>query len=148
MEGLKAELLRGLWYVALPGEELRPGRMLAKTLLGEPVLFGRARDGGVFALRDTCPHRGIPLRYGAFDGETIACSYHGWRFGRDGTCVEIPSLREGQKVDLAKIRCPSYPASSGRASSGSIFRATARRPRATRPSRRACRSSPTTRRRA
>jgi phenylpropionate dioxygenase-like ring-hydroxylating dioxygenase large terminal subunit len=109
LEGLKAELLRGLWYVALPGEELRPGRMLAKTLLGEPVLFGRARDRSVFALRDTCPHRGIPLRYGAFDGETIACSYHGWRFDRAGTCVEIPSLREGQKVDLAKIRCPSYP---------------------------------------
>ena len=43
MQDLKAELLRGLWYVALPGAELRPGRMVHKTLLGEPLLIGRGR---------------------------------------------------------------------------------------------------------
>ena len=93
---------------------LRPGRMLHKTLLGEPVLIGRGRDGRVFALRDICPHRGIPLHYGRFDGETIACCYHGWRFDRAGACVEIPSLREGQEVDLGKIRCGPTLASSGK----------------------------------
>ena len=65
MQDLKAELLRGLWYVALPGAELRPGRMVHKTLLGEPLLIGRGRGNRVFALRDICPHRGIPLHYGA-----------------------------------------------------------------------------------
>jgi Rieske [2Fe-2S] domain len=40
---------------------------------------------------------------------TIACSYHGWRFDMDGACVEIPSPREDQQVDLTKIRCGSYP---------------------------------------
>jgi phenylpropionate dioxygenase-like ring-hydroxylating dioxygenase large terminal subunit len=109
MQELKAELVRGLWYVALVGADLRAGAMMHKTLLGEPVLLGRARDGKVFALRDICPHRGIPLHYGRFDGDTIACCYHGWRFDLDGTCVEIPSLREGQEVDLAKIRCGAYP---------------------------------------
>jgi len=109
MQDLKAELLRGLWYVALPGADLRPGRMAHKTLLGEPLLIGRGCAGQVFALRDICPHRGIPLHYGRFDGESIACSYHGWRFDMGGTCVEIPSLREGQQVDFAKIRCGSYP---------------------------------------
>src|SRR5207302_4127096 len=93
MQVLKAELLRGLWYVGVVGGELRRGRMLHKTLLGEPILIGRGHDGRVFALRDICPHRGIPLHYGRFDGESIACSYHGWRFDRAGTCVEIPSLR-------------------------------------------------------
>ena len=109
MQDLKAELLRGLWYVALLGADLRPGRMVAKTLLGERLLIGRGRGSQIFALRDICPHRGIPLHYGRFDGETIACSYHGWRFDMDGACVEIPSLREGQQVDLTKIRCGSYP---------------------------------------
>lgn len=109
MQGLKAELLRGLWYVGLAGKDLRAGRMLAKTVLGEPVLFGRTAGGAVFALRDLCPHRGIPLHYGSFDGETVTCCYHGWRFDRGGACVEIPSLREGQQVDLDKIRCGVYP---------------------------------------
>src|SRR5436309_3583863 len=109
MQDLKAELLRGLWYVALPGADLRPGRVVPKVMLGEPLVIGRRRDGRVFALRDACPHRGIPLHYGRFDGETIACCYHGWRFDTAGTCVEIPSLREGQEIDLGKIRAASYP---------------------------------------
>ena len=35
--------------------------MLAKVMLGEPVLIGRDADGTPFALRDICPHRGMPL---------------------------------------------------------------------------------------
>src|SRR5262249_22274968 len=41
MHDLKAELLRGLWYVALVGADVRPGRLVHKTLLGEPLLIGR-----------------------------------------------------------------------------------------------------------
>ena len=109
MQELKSELLRGLWYVALLGADLRPARMVHKSLLGEPVLIGRGRNGRVFALRDICPHRGVPLHYGEFDGQNIACCYHGWRFDMTGTCVESPSLREGQEIDLGKIGAASYP---------------------------------------
>jgi phenylpropionate dioxygenase-like ring-hydroxylating dioxygenase large terminal subunit len=109
MQALKAELVRGLWYVALVGKDLRPGQVRHKTLLGEPILIGRKRDGNVFALRDICPHRGIPLHYGRFDGNTLSCCYHGWRFDANGACVEIPSLREGQEVDLARIRTEAFP---------------------------------------
>jgi phenylpropionate dioxygenase-like ring-hydroxylating dioxygenase large terminal subunit len=109
MQGLTAEIIKGLWYVALPGRDLKAGAMTAKTLLGEPMLFGRTASGEVFALRDACPHRGIPLRYGTFDGTSVQCCYHGWRFDKTGTCVEIPSLREGQQMDLSKICTPSYP---------------------------------------
>src|SRR5262249_34162329 len=41
-------------------------------------------------------------------GDTITCCYHGWRFDVSGSCVEIPSLREGQAIDLGKIRCGAY----------------------------------------
>ena len=73
-----------MWYYAVPGERLRRGKTLAKTLLGEPLLLGRADDGKVFALRNICPHRGIPLSYGRFDGHEIECCYHGWRFAPSG----------------------------------------------------------------
>jgi phenylpropionate dioxygenase-like ring-hydroxylating dioxygenase large terminal subunit len=109
MQGLTATLLRGTWYMALPGSGVKAGATVARTLLGEPLLIGRDKAGSVFALRDACPHRGIPLRYGSFDGETVTCCYHGWRFDRTGTCVEIPSLREDQQVDLSKIRCGALP---------------------------------------
>ncbi len=102
--------LREAWYYALPGHKLRPGRMLARIMLGEPLLIGRDRLGAVFALRDICPHRGMKLSAGAFDGREIECCYHGWRFDRDGRCTAIPSLVEGQAFDLARIAVASYPA--------------------------------------
>jgi phenylpropionate dioxygenase-like ring-hydroxylating dioxygenase large terminal subunit len=99
-----------MWYLALPGARLAPGKMRPKTMLGEPLLLGRTRDGEVFALKDICPHRGIPLSCGRFDGKEVECCYHGWRFGADGRCTAIPSLYEGQDFDISKIRVAAYPA--------------------------------------
>src|SRR5439155_20682258 len=66
MESDAAAPLREAWYFALPGSALKRGQMTAKTLLGEPMILGRADTGAVWALRDICPHRGIPLRFGRF----------------------------------------------------------------------------------
>ncbi len=102
-------LLTDIWYFALPGAELKPGAMAPLTLLGQPLLFGRAADGEVFALRDICPHRGIPLSCGRFDGREVECCYHGWRFDRQGQCTAIPSLVDGQEFDIGRIRVKRYP---------------------------------------
>jgi phenylpropionate dioxygenase-like ring-hydroxylating dioxygenase large terminal subunit len=101
--------LRGLWYYAAPGGRIRPGRTVAKTLLGEPVLLGRDATGAPFALRDVCPHRAMPLRYGRFDGREIECCYHGWRFDPTGSCTAVPSLVAGQRIRLDRIRVKAYP---------------------------------------
>lgn len=101
--------LRNLWYYALPGRELRRGSTTSKLLLGEPLLIGRARDDSTFALTDVCPHRGMPLSYGRFDGCQVECAYHGWRFDTDGVCKLIPSLVAGQRRDLGRIRVKSFP---------------------------------------
>jgi phenylpropionate dioxygenase-like ring-hydroxylating dioxygenase large terminal subunit len=103
------ELLRNFWYLAFSGDALPRGRMLAKTLMGEPMLFARTDDGEVFALRDICPHRGIPLRHGKFDGKEVECCYHGWRFGRDGRCTAIPSLVDGQAFHTERVSAGAYP---------------------------------------
>src|SRR6202790_3022783 len=115
MERLVVEIdsaapLREMWYYAIPGLALRPGQMQRKLLLGEPLVLGRTVDGGVFALRDICPHRGIPLSGGRFDGQEIECCYHGWRFEPGGRCTAIPSLAAAQEHDVGRIRVKSYPA--------------------------------------
>ena len=102
-------MLRNFWYLALPGAKLARGRTLAVSLLGEPVLLCRGDDGQVFALRDICPHRGIPLSHGSFDGREVACCYHGWRFAADGHCTAIPSLTPDQEIAVARIRCGAFP---------------------------------------
>lgn len=102
--------LRNLWYQAAQANEVRPARLRRRILLGEPVLLGRTRDGRAFALRDICPHRGVPLSAGRLLAEnTVECAYHGWRFAPDGVCTAIPSLVEGQNIDPSRIRVRSYP---------------------------------------
>ncbi|CAK0775879.1 renierapurpurin 18,18'-hydroxylase [Azospirillaceae bacterium] len=101
--------LRNIWYYAMPGHKLRAGAMVGRTLLNEPILFARQKNGDVFAIRDICPHRGIPLSSGRFDGEVVECRYHGWLFDQKGCCAEIPSLVPGQDFDIAKVRVRSYP---------------------------------------
>ncbi len=102
-------LLSDIWYFAMPGARLKRGAMQAKTLLKQPVLFGRTDAGEVFAIRDICPHRGIPLSCGRFDGREVECCYHGWRFGPDGVCTAIPSLVPGQEFDVSRIKTRRHP---------------------------------------
>ena len=101
--------IRDAWYYALPGSQLKPGEMLAKTILGEPVLLARDSEGQAFALVDICPHRGIPLHYGRFDGKDVECCYHGWRFCSTGACTLIPSLMPEQQIETGKVKVRAYP---------------------------------------
>lgn len=104
--------LRNLWYRAAQATDLRRGRMVRRVLLGEPIVLGRTQQGEPFALRDICPHRGVPLSAGTIcDDRTVECAYHGWRFAPDGTCVAIPSLVDGQDIDPTRIRVRRYPLS-------------------------------------
>ncbi|MFF0451343.1 Rieske 2Fe-2S domain-containing protein [Streptomyces sp. NPDC004609] len=70
---------RGYWYPVTHSSQVT-GRPRQITLLGEKIVL--IRDGGtVYALKDRCPHRGVPLSEGSrqFAG-TISCPYHGWTF--------------------------------------------------------------------
>lgn len=111
--------LRDLWWFACLSSELKPGALQRFELLGEPVLIGRTREGGVYGLRDVCPHRAAPLSAGRLVGAEVECPYHGWRFRTaDGVCSSIPSLVEGQDVDPERIRVRRYPV---RESQGLVF---------------------------
>jgi len=101
--------LRNLWYRAAQCKDIGPGGLSRRILLGEPVLIGRTRSGTAFALRDICPHRGVPLSAGRMLDDTVECAYHGWRFSGSGECKFIPSLVEGQDFEPARIRVRSYP---------------------------------------
>ncbi|MDZ7962720.1 MAG: aromatic ring-hydroxylating dioxygenase subunit alpha [Aulosira sp. DedQUE10] len=100
--------VRNIWYYALPSDRLKPGKMVSRTFLGEPILLCRSHEGKIFAMRDICPHRAVPLSCGRFDGQEVECCYHGWRFNHAGRCTAIPSLVEGQDVDLNRYNVESY----------------------------------------
>src|SRR5690242_1403149 len=97
------------WYRALPSNQLRRDTLQKVMLLEIPLVLGRDRCGQPFALHDACPHRGMPLSYGRFDGSELECSYHGWRFdAHTGQCQLIPSLTVDQKLKVDRIYAGRY----------------------------------------
>lgn len=105
-----ALFVRDLWYFGATSRDIKTGALKRVMLLGEPVLVGRMKNGEAFALRDICPHRGVPLSAGqALSDNTVECPYHGWRFRTDGVCSLIPSLVDGQDMDSTRIKVRSYP---------------------------------------
>ncbi|MGH8988275.1 MAG: Rieske 2Fe-2S domain-containing protein [Acidimicrobiales bacterium] len=92
--------LRYCWHPVARSADIaeRPVRVV---LLGEPWVLVRLGDrGALAAFYDRCPHRMAPLSIGsvvstADRGPVLQCAYHGWCFGAEGRCVEIPALGTG-----------------------------------------------------
>ncbi|MHB2166319.1 aromatic ring-hydroxylating dioxygenase subunit alpha [Alsobacter sp. R-9] len=96
--------IRDTWYVAAWHYEV--GRsILARTILGVPLVFFRRRDGSVAALEDTCPHKFMPLSGGFLQDDTVVCGYHGMTFDGSGRCVRVP----GQDLIPRNARARSFP---------------------------------------
>ncbi|WP_281690347.1 aromatic ring-hydroxylating dioxygenase subunit alpha [Pseudonocardia thermophila] len=98
---------RGYWYPVCYSSQLT-GKPKQVTLLGEKILL--LRDRGVpYALKDRCPHRGVPLSHGSqqFPG-TISCPYHGWTFDlKSGDLVA--ALTDGPESPICgKVTQPTY----------------------------------------
>jgi phenylpropionate dioxygenase-like ring-hydroxylating dioxygenase large terminal subunit len=105
-----ALMLFGFWYRALPSDKLSRGEIAKSMLLEIPLAIGRDANGRAFALRDSCPHRGMPLTCGWFDGRQVECSYHGWKFdAHSGQCTLIPSLTSDQTLKIDRIYAGSFP---------------------------------------
>src|SRR5579862_3259925 len=102
-------MLTGFWYRALPADRVHRNQLNKAMLLEIPLVIGRDRAGRAFALRDACPHRGMPLNGGHFDGENVECPYHGWTFdAHNGQCQLIPSLTADQNLKVDRIYAGSY----------------------------------------
>ncbi|EHJ59536.1 aromatic ring-hydroxylating dioxygenase subunit alpha [Novosphingobium pentaromativorans] len=89
------------WSSELVGEAMMP-----REVLGEPIVLYRAADGSIVCMEDRCCHRLAPLSLGERDGDAVRCLYHGFKFARDGACVEIP----GQKTIPRSACVQTYPA--------------------------------------
>jgi phenylpropionate dioxygenase-like ring-hydroxylating dioxygenase large terminal subunit len=105
-----AGFLWDFWYPAVRSKAIVGQKLVTAMLLEVPLVLGRTSEGKVFAMRDSCPHRGIPLSYGRLDGKVVECCYHGWRFDAcSGQCMEIPSLSSQDKLKVERIYAGHYP---------------------------------------
>jgi 3-ketosteroid 9alpha-monooxygenase subunit A len=86
---------------------------LAVRYFGEDMVLYRGESGRAFLVGAYCPHMGTHLAKNStsyvvvdnehMEGDNIRCPYHGWRFGPDGRCNQIP-YSPGAIPKAAKIK--------------------------------------------
>jgi nitrite reductase (NADH) small subunit len=59
------------------GEIPRQGARVVATTVGDIAVF-RALDDSVFAVEDSCPHKGGKLSQGIVHGHAVTCPLHNW----------------------------------------------------------------------
>ena len=113
------ELLRRFWQPVLLSSELPkpdcpPVRVRA---LGERLVAFRNTSGEVGLIAEACPHRRASLFFGRNEEDGLRCIYHGWKYDRDGNCVDMPSEPAGSNF-ASKVHTTAYPC---RETNGVIF---------------------------
>ena len=79
-------------FAAAMGHKSKETKPFATRIWGEPIVIYRDSNGDLVAMADVCPHRSVPLSMGVVEEGSLVCMYHGWRFGEEGACTEVPTL--------------------------------------------------------
>ena len=103
-------LFRSYWLPAMLASELPehgcpPVRV---KLLSERLIAWRDGKGNYSLIDEFCAHRGTSLWVGRNEDDGLRCPYHGWKYGIDGQCIEVPS-EPVESGFCAKIKLKSYP---------------------------------------
>ena len=97
---------KNAWYVIAGAQELKD-KPIARQVANEAIMLFRKSDGEAIALRDACPHRGLPLSKGLIKGDEVQCRYHGITFNADGRCTRIPANPASPIADTMRVM--TYP---------------------------------------
>ena len=74
-------------------DDLPPGSCREFQADGKPVALFNV-NGTVFALDNTCLHRGGPLGQGVLEENIVTCPWHGWQYDvKSGAVVMNPDIK-------------------------------------------------------
>jgi carbazole 1,9a-dioxygenase terminal dioxygenase component len=96
---------RNHWYPVRFSKEIEEGQAITVKMLGEALILKRI-DGKVFAIRDRCLHRGVPLskKLDCYTKDTITCWYHGYTYRvQTGELVNILAVPDSRLIGRRKI---------------------------------------------
>ena len=100
-------MYKNFWYACGQSTSItaKPRKM---KMLGQNLVAYRREDGEAVVMSDLCIHRGGALSGGWIEDGCLRCPYHGWKFDKDGKCVEIPANGKTKTVP-SRARVDAYP---------------------------------------
>ena len=75
--------------------EIPEGSIKEVQVAGQPIALANVA-GTVYAISNTCLHRGGPLGEGQLEGKVVTCPWHGWEYDvTTGKTVQNPNTGVG-----------------------------------------------------
>lgn len=107
-------LRRNYWFPATLSQKLvADGPPQRIRLLGKNYVAWRATDGRVGFFDENCPHRRASLALARNEDNALRCIFHGWKFGVDGTVLEVPTEPHNPVEFCKGVPLKHYPAREG-----------------------------------
>jgi nitrite reductase (NADH) small subunit/3-phenylpropionate/trans-cinnamate dioxygenase ferredoxin subunit len=73
-------------------EEVPPGTVRELQIEGKAIALANL-GGRLYAINNTCLHRGGPLGQGPLEGKVVTCPWHGWQYDvTNGELVQNPAV--------------------------------------------------------
>ena len=82
------------------------GDWFTVTLVDEPIIVARDKDGEVRAVSAVCQHRAMRVCEGEGNSTTFKCPYHHWNYGLDGRLLGAPAMERTEAFDKADFGLP------------------------------------------
>jgi phenylpropionate dioxygenase-like ring-hydroxylating dioxygenase large terminal subunit len=102
-------MIRNQWYAVLESNEVKSGKIVGVTRMGEKLVFWRDEQGYLACLVDKCPHRGVAFSSGKLQGDCVQCPFHGFEFDASGACKIVPANGKNTAPPKA-LKAGAYPA--------------------------------------
>ena len=83
------------------------GDWFTVTLVDEPIIVTRDKQGDVRAMSAVCQHRSMQVCEGEGNDTTFKCPYHHWNYALDGRLLGAPAMERTEGFDKAEFGLPS-----------------------------------------
>ncbi|TVY05886.1 3-ketosteroid-9-alpha-hydroxylase subunit A [Mycolicibacterium porcinum] len=92
-----ARFARG-WHCLGLTRDFGDGKPHGINVFGQNLVVFRGGDGRMNVLDGYCRHMGGDLSQGQVKGDEIACPFHDWRWGGDGSCKNVPYAKRTPRL--------------------------------------------------
>ena len=116
-EAEKSELFRRMPVCLGHADQLHePGSVLAREVVGLPLLLVRDAQGGIGVFLNACRHRGARLVAEdelVCQRSSLSCPYHGWTYDLGGALAAVPRQDAFRTLDRATRGLRRLPSTCG-----------------------------------
>lgn len=96
------DIITNTWYHFCDSSEIVGDKVLEVRALGQTFIVWRAKDGKIVVQDAYCLHLGANIGVGGkVEDGGVVCPFHKWKFGPDGSVLEIPYINDPKK-------CPTH----------------------------------------